>query len=38
MQKLGYKKKALWAPVLESGIYRSDSLFKKNELNRCCIF
>ena len=32
MQKLDYKKKALWAPVLESGIYRSDSLFKKNEL------
>lgn len=32
MQKLDYKKKALGAPVLESGIYRSDSLFKKNEL------
>lgn len=32
MQKLDYKKKALAAPVLESGIYRSDSLFKKNEL------
>ena len=32
MQKLDYKKKALGAPVLESGIYRSDSLFKKDEL------
>lgn len=32
MQRLDYKKKALGAPVLESGIYRSDSLFKKNEL------
>ena len=32
MQKLDYKKKALGAPVLESGIYRSDSLFIINEL------